>query len=63
MKREHRNIEDLTRQVQLKFRVTEEERDLIREKMQQLGTNNLADYTRKIAIQATGQENPRRICA
>ena len=32
------------------FYVTEEERELIREKMDQLGTDNLGAYLRKIAI-------------
>ena len=38
------------RDVMLRFRVTEAERDLIFEKMRLLGTNNLAAYMRKIAI-------------
>jgi hypothetical protein len=40
----------LRRDVQIKFRVTEAERDLILEKMRLLHTNNLAAYMRKIAI-------------
>jgi len=40
----------LKRTVQIKFRVTEAERDLIYEKMSLLNTNNLAAYLRKIAI-------------
>lgn len=36
--------------VQLKFRVTEEERDLIMEKMKLIPTRNMAAYLRKIAI-------------
>ena len=44
------NIDGLKRQVQIKFRVTEAERDLIYEKMRLLQTNNLAAYMRKIAI-------------
>ena len=44
------NIDGLKRQVQIKFRVTEAERDLIYEKMRLLNTNNLAAYMRKIAI-------------
>lgn len=38
------------RQVQLKFRVTPEERTLIEQKMAQLGTANMAAYLRKMAI-------------
>ena len=38
------------REVQLKFRVTPEERDLIERKMEQLGTTNMAAYLRKMAI-------------
>jgi hypothetical protein len=42
--------ERLTRKVQVKFRVTEAERELIDEKMKLLGTANLAAYLRKMAI-------------
>ena len=38
------------RSVQLHFMVTEYERELIRQKMEQLGTNNLGAYLRKMAI-------------
>lgn len=38
------------RQIQLKFRVTPQERELIEQKMVQLGTRNMAAYLRKIAI-------------
>ena len=38
------------REVQLKFRVTPEERELIERKMKQLGTTNMAAYLRKMAI-------------
>ena len=38
------------REVQLKFRVTPEERELIEKKMEQLGTANMAAYLRKMAI-------------
>ena len=47
---ENENAGGLKRPVQIKFRVTEAERDLIFEKMRLLGTNNLAAYLRKIAI-------------
>ena len=40
----------LEREVQLKFRVTPEERALIEQKMAQLGTTNMAAYLRKMAI-------------
>jgi hypothetical protein len=36
--------------IQVKFRVTPEERALIQKKMEQLGTNNMAAYLRKMAI-------------
>ena len=38
------------REVQLKFRVTPEEREMIERKMEQLGTSNMAAYLRKMAI-------------
>ena len=38
------------REVQLKFRVTPEEREMIERKMEQLGTTNMAAYLRKMAI-------------
>ena len=38
------------RTVQIKFRVTEEERALIEEKMKQIPTRNMAAYLRKMAI-------------
>ena len=38
------------RQVQLNFRVTERERQLIEARMQELGTTNREAYLRKIAI-------------
>ena len=44
------DVNGLKRKIQIKFRVTEAERDLILEKMRQLHTNNLAAYMRKIAI-------------
>ena len=44
------STDGLKRTVQLKFRVTEAERDMIYEKMRLLNTNNLAAYLRKIAI-------------
>ena len=41
---------NLQREVQLKFRVTPEERAMIKLKMAQLGTTNMAAYLRKMAI-------------
>ncbi|MFT8888064.1 MAG: plasmid mobilization relaxosome protein MobC [Ethanoligenens sp.] len=38
------------RDIQLKFRVTPKERELIEQKMAQLGTRNMAAYLRKMAI-------------
>ena len=38
------------RKVQLKFRVTPQERELIERKMAQLGTRNMAAYLRKMAL-------------
>ena len=38
------------RQIQIKFRVTEEEEELILQKMQKLGTSNISAYMRKMAI-------------
>ena len=44
------NQEKRQREVQLKFRVTPEERQLIERKMALLGTSNMAAYLRKMAI-------------
>lgn len=38
------------REIQLKFRVTPQEREMIEQKMEQLGTKNMAAYLRKISI-------------
>ena len=38
------------RPIQVKFRVTPEERKLIDKRMEQAGTNNMAAYLRKMAI-------------
>ena len=43
-------MENRQRWVQLKFRVTPEERSLIENKMSLLGTTNMAAYLRKMAI-------------
>ena len=39
-----------TRTLQVKFRVTEEERQMIETKMKQYGTDNMEAYLRKMAI-------------
>lgn len=38
------------REIQLKFRVTPQKREMIEQKMAQLGTKNMAAYLRKISI-------------
>ena len=38
------------RDIQLKFRVTPQEREMIETKMAQFGTSNMAAYLRKMAI-------------
>ena len=38
------------RNIQIKFRVTEEERDMIYEKMRQIPTSNMEAYLRKMAL-------------
>lgn len=43
-------FEKREREVQLKFRVTPEERQIIERKMALLGTSNMAAYLRKMAI-------------
>ncbi len=41
---------DRTRKIQLHFMATQEERKLIAEKMEQLGTSNMGAYLRKMAV-------------
>jgi len=48
--KEQQHMDGRKRTVQVKFRVTEAERDLILEKMKLIPTNNMAAYLRKIAI-------------
>ena len=43
-------MENRKRTIQIKFRVTEEERTLIEEKMKQVPTGNMEAYLRKMAI-------------
>ena len=43
-------MENRKRNIQIKFRVTEEERTLIEEKMKQVPTSNMEAYLRKMAI-------------
>lgn len=50
MDNDNKNIGGRKRDIMIRFRVTEAEQDLIFEKMRQYGTNNLAAYLRKIAI-------------
>ena len=42
-------MENRARQVQIKFFVTEQERDVIRQRMELIGTTNLSAYMRKIS--------------
>jgi len=50
MENDNEIVNGRKREIMLRFRVTEDERDLIYEKMRLLHTNNLAAYMRKIAI-------------
>ena len=43
--------ENRTRPIQLKVRVNQQEKEIIQQKMQQLGTNNMGVYLRKMAIE------------
>ena len=43
-------MKNRTRPVRTEFRVTEQERQLIQKKMEQLGTKNMGAYLRKMAI-------------
>lgn len=43
-------MKNRTRPARIEFRVTEQERQLIQKKMEQLGTKNLGAYLRKMAI-------------
>ena len=43
-------MENRNRKIQLKFRVTPQEREMIEQKMEQLGTKNMAAYLRKMAL-------------
>ena len=42
--------ENRTRPIQLKLRVNQTEKEIIQQKMQQFGTNNMGAYLRKMAI-------------
>ena len=42
--------ENRTRPIQLKLRVNQQEKEIIQQKMQQLGTTNMGAYLRKMAI-------------
>lgn len=50
------------RTVQIKFRVTEEERALIAQKMKLIPTDNMAAYLRKIAIDGYIIEHSAALC-
>ena len=43
-------MKNRTRPVRIEFRVTAQERQLIQKKMEQLGTENMGAYLRKMAI-------------
>ena len=43
--------ENRTRPIQLKLRVNQQEKEIIQQKMQQLGTANMGAYLRKMAIE------------
>ena len=43
-------MKNRTRPVRIEFRVTEQERQLIQKKMEQLGTKNMGAYLHKMAI-------------
>ena len=43
-------MKNRTRPVRIEFRVTEQERQLIQKKMEQLGTKNMGAYLRKMTI-------------
>ena len=43
-------MKNRTRPVRIEFRVTEQERQLIQKKMEQLGTKNMGAYLRKMAV-------------
>lgn len=43
-------MKNRTRPARIEFRVTEQERQLIQKKMEQLGTKNMGAYPRKMAI-------------
>lgn len=61
-------MKNRTRPVRIEFRVTEQERQLIQKKMEQLGTKNMGAYLRKMAIDGyiikvkLQIRNTRRIC-
>lgn len=42
-------MENLTRPIQIKFRVNEQEREVIHQRMELMGVTNLAAYMRKIS--------------
>ena len=51
------------RDIQLKFRVTPQEREMIETKMAQFGTTNMAAYLRKMAIDGyVVNSNAYKVC-
>ena len=42
-------MENLARPIQIKFRVTEQERNVIKQRMELIGITNMAQYMRKIS--------------
>ena len=67
MENEQSNAGGLKRGVMIRFRVTEAERDFIYDKMHSLGTNNIAAYMRKMAIDGyaikTDYSDLKAVCA
>ena len=50
------------RDIQLKFRVTPQEREMIETKMAQFGTTNMAAYLRKMAIDRSEERRVGKEC-
>ena len=67
MENENKSAGGLKREVMIRFRVTEAERDFIYDKMRLLGTNNIAAYMRKMAIDGyaltTDYSDLKAVCA
>jgi len=67
MGNEYENAGGLKRDVMIRFRVTEAERDFIFDKMRLLNTSNIAAYMRKMAIDGyavnTDYSDLKAVCA